>query len=153
MSSGPAETSGRWLIALRTYLTAMAAGNLLWEALQFPLYTIWTEGSRGHLVLAMFHGTGGDVFIAASALAVSLALFGHGDWPTTAVLKVAIPTVLIGLGYTFYSEWMNVEVRHVWAYSDLMPRLPWIGTGLAPVLQWLIVPAIAFTVTSRRLQR
>lgn len=101
----------------------------------------------------MFHGTAGDVFIAASALAVSVALFGDVDWPAKATLKVAISTILIGLGYTFYSEWMNVEVRHVWAYSEFMPRLPWIGTGLAPVLQWLIVPIVAFIASSRRLQQ
>jgi hypothetical protein len=143
------ETNGQWLIAMRTYLTATAIGNLIWEAAQFPLYTIWSDGSSSHLMLAMFHGTGGDVFIAASALAMSLAAFGDRQWPGSATWRVALPTILIGLAYTFYSEWMNVEVRQVWAYSELMPRLPWIGTGLSPVLQWLIVPSLAFWVTGR----
>ena len=28
-------------------------------------------------------------------------------------------------------------------YSDLMPTLPWLGTGLAPVAQWLLVPTLS----------
>ena len=42
-----------------------------------------------------------------------------------------------------YSEWLNINVRGSWAYSDLMPVVPVIGTGLAPLLQWVIVPTLA----------
>jgi hypothetical protein len=85
-------SEGDWLAALRVYLLTMAIGNLVWEGAQFPLYTIWWDGSRSHLLLAMFHGTGGDAFIAASALAVCLALFGDRRWPSIRLWHVAIPT-------------------------------------------------------------
>ena len=52
-------------------------------------------------------------------------------------------TVAAGLAYTVFSERLNIEVRRSWAYSDLMPVLPPVGTGLAPLLQWLVVPAAA----------
>jgi hypothetical protein len=45
--------------------------------------------------------------------------------------------------YTGYSEYLNTEVRRSWTYSDLMPRLPGLGIGLSPILQWLLVPAVA----------
>lgn len=129
---------------MRTYLTVMVAGNFVWKAMQFPLYTIWTEGSRSHLVLAMFHGTEGGEFIAACAPTAGLALFSHGNWPAATILKAAIPTPSAESGYTFSNERVTVEVRHVRAHSDLMPCLPRIGAGLAPVPQWLIAHAIAY---------
>lgn len=145
------EPTARWLAAIRTYLGVVAVGNLVWEALHVPLYTIWQEGTRGHLVLAMFHGTGGDIFVAAAALMMSIVLLGNSRWPVTRFWPVATMAMAFGLGFTFYSEWMNVEIRHVWAYTALMPRLPVIGTGLSPVLQWIVVPWIAFLVCQRQM--
>lgn len=147
------DNGSAWLTTVRTYLAAIALGNLIWEAAHFPLYTIWREGTREHLMLAMFHGTAGDVFVAAAALMMSLVLVGNAGWPTTRFWHVACMTGAFGLGFTFYSEWMNVEVRHVWAYSVLMPRLPVIGTGLSPVMQWIVVPAVAFAIIFRRRDR
>ena len=137
------EAQGLWLRAARTYLVAIGLGNLVWEAAQFPLYTIWYEGSRGHQLLALIHGTVGDLFISATALMTSLAIFGDETWPKHTFWRVGIPMLVFGIGYTIYSEWINVEVRHTWAYSDLMPRVPPLGTGLSPLMEWIVVPVFA----------
>ena len=34
-------------------------------------------------------------------------------------------------------------VRRNWSYSDLMPVIPSLGIGLSPVLQWVVIPALA----------
>jgi hypothetical protein len=39
------------------------------------------------------------------------------------------------------------EIRRSWAYASAMPVLPWTGTGLSPVLQWLVVPGLAFALS------
>jgi hypothetical protein len=54
-------------------------------------------------------------------------------------------TILLGLAYTAFSEWLNIVVRAAWAYSDLMPVFPVFGfkVGLSPVLQWVVVPLVA----------
>ena len=83
----------------------------------------------------------------------SLVLFGDGRWPARAYWRVGIPVVLIGIGYTGYSEWINVEVRHTWAYSDLMPRLPLLGTGVSPLLQWMVIPILALLIARHRARR
>ncbi len=57
--------------------------------------------------------------------------------------------MLAGLAYTVFSEWLNVNVRRSWAYSDLMLILPPFGTGLSPVLQWLVVPFVALWAVQR----
>jgi hypothetical protein len=55
---------------------------------------------------------------------------------------VIVLTTLLGVGYTVASEWLNVVVRQTWAYTQAMPRLPPFGTGLSPVLQWLLLPGL-----------
>lgn len=62
-------------------------------------------------------------------------------------------TIIIGIGYTVYSEWVNTAVRKTWQYSNLMPTLPVLGTGLSPFIQWLIVPSIAFLAVRFRHKR
>lgn len=49
-----------WYGALRRYLWAIVVGNLLWEFLHMPLYTIWSTGSWGEIVAGV-RCTDGDV--------------------------------------------------------------------------------------------
>lgn len=58
--------------------------------------------------------------------------------------------VLLGIIYTIISEWLNVAIWHRWAYAPAMPVLPVLGTGVSPLVQWLVVPTLAFAVTSDR---
>jgi len=141
-----------WLTALRWYLVAIAAGNLVWELAQLPLYTIWKTGSAGDIVFAAVHCTGGDVLIATASLVLALLLWGAG-WPVTrhAYRRVAALTVVFGLAYAIFSEWLNVVVRKSWAYSELMPIVPIVDAGLSPLLQWIVLPLAAFWWTAKRL--
>ena len=140
----PSTGQGYWLPTLRRYLVAMAIGSLAWEFAHMPLYTLWETGSPGEIVFAAIHCTGGDILIAMSALLAALFLFGSGRWPEADYRRVGLTAVLIGLGYTVFSEWLNIEVREAWAYRDLMPVIPVIDAGLSPVVQWIVLPVLAF---------
>lgn len=133
-----------WLVALRRYMTFIALANLLWEIAHLPLYTLWQTGSSGEMAFAVIHCAGGDVLIASSSLLGALLLFGHGHWPKERYVAVAAITVVTGLGYTVFSEWLNVAVRGNWGYTDLMPIVPPIGSGLSPLAQWIVIPLGAF---------
>jgi hypothetical protein len=139
----PTATAPQWR-PIRRFLCGAAVGNLLWEAAHVPLYTLWLTGSLSSIVYSVLHCTAGDVLIATISLALALACFGRNGWPLHRYRTVAIATILAALCYTVFSEWLNVEVRGAWAYRDLMPRLPMLGTGLTPTLQWIVVPAVAF---------
>jgi uncharacterized membrane protein (UPF0136 family) len=139
-----------WLRLLWVYIAASAVLHLLWELVQLPLYTIWTTGTAREIAFALVHCTAGDLLIAALALIVALLAVGHRDWPHRRFVPVAVAAVVIGLSYTVYSEWLNTVVRKSWTYSALMPTLPWIGTGLSPFMQWLVVPTMAFSAMRRR---
>jgi hypothetical protein len=135
-----------WLFAVRTYLGVIAAGNLIWETAQLPLYTIWKTGTVREKVVAVLHCTGGDLLIALSSLVLVLVVAGHSRWPAANFWPVATLTITVGLIYTVFSEWLNIMVRASWAYSELMPVIPWLGTGLSPFLEWLVLPLAAFWV-------
>tara|TARA_R110000772_G_scaffold36147_2_gene86768 strand:- start:781 stop:1269 length:489 start_codon:yes stop_codon:yes gene_type:complete len=131
--------------ALRRYFVVIIPANLVWEFVQMPLYTIWAEDTWGEIIFAAFHCTGGDILIAMSALMLALMLAGQG-WPYMAQSRqqVQLLAVSIGLGYTIFSEWLNIVIREAWAYSDLMPIVPIVDAGLSPLLQWIVIPLVAF---------
>ena len=124
------------------YLALAGAGHLLWETAQLPLYMIWSTGTRLEILFAVIHCTAGDLLITVFALALAALAARIGRWPFFGN-RMALTAILLGLGYTVFSEWLNTQVRQSWSYTEAMPLLPPFGTGLTPFLQWLIVPGIA----------
>lgn len=145
MSFQPRRLAGLAAPATR-YLGVMLAANFIWEIAQLPLYTLWTEGTPGEIAFAIIHCTGGDVMIAAAALALAVLLTRSWDWPAEGWGRVTAAATLIGLPYTVFSEWLNVDVRQAWTYAASMPRLPPLGTGIGPLLQWLVLPPLAMLI-------
>ncbi|MBA3325620.1 MAG: hypothetical protein H0T41_10315, partial [Rhodobacteraceae bacterium] len=131
-------------MTLRRYMIFVAVANLGWEFAHMPLYTLWQTGTAYEIAFAALHCTDGDVLIALSAVVLALFLVGSPAWPAARRGHVIALTVFFGLAYTLFSEWLNIEVRGSWAYSDLMPVIPFIDAGLSPVLQWIVIPLAGF---------
>ncbi|MBI2716175.1 MAG: hypothetical protein HYX37_17220 [Rhizobiales bacterium] len=142
-----------WLRTLRIYLSASAILHLVWETLQLPLYAIWSTGNLGEIAFAVLHCTAGDLMIASLSLLVALVAIGNRAWPSERFIPVMATTIVIGIGYTVYSEWLNTVVRKTWEYSELMPTIPILGSGLSPLLQWVIVPTVGFALIRSRYAR
>ena len=140
--------------AIRIYLSLSVVGNLIWEALQLPLYMIWQNGTSRQQAFAVIHCTAGDFLIATSALVLALMTVGHNDWPASHLKRVATVAIALGLGYTIFSEGLNVFVRSSWSYSEWMPAVSLAGwkVGLSPLLQWSIVPTACFVLTRHRVR-
>lgn len=136
-------------IALR-YVPWLAGLNLVWETLQMPLYTLWAEAPLRDIAFAIVHCTAGDVLIGVSALAMALMLTrarALEDWHWSGVGALLL---LLGLGYTVFSEWMNTMLFR-WTYSALMPTLGLGGIeiGISPLAQWLVLPPSALCFARR----
>lgn len=144
-----ARPSTMWLGTLRQYLLLVTLLNFVWEVLQLPLYTIWSDGDVPSIAVAVLHCTVGDALIAGFCLVLSLLLAGNEEWPFSRFKAVVFITILMGFGYTVFSEWRNTTVTHNWAYTTAMPTL--LGIGLAPMAQWLVIPGIVFWWLHRRL--
>ena len=142
-----------WLPTIGKYLAVIGPGNLVWEFVHMPLYTLWQSGTVSEIVFAGVHCTGGDILIATISLVLAVLINGPTVWPQGRFLQVAATAVFLGLSYTVFSEWLNIEIRRSWAYSDLMPTLPWLGTGVSPLAQWVIMPGLGFWLIRRRALR
>ena len=102
-----------WLTTLRRYLLFIIVGNILWEFVQLPCFTLWSRVGWSWFIFAPVLGTAGDILIAATSLVLALILIGEGDWPLRRVSywRVATLATLQGIAYTAYSEWRHRQVR------------------------------------------
>ncbi len=131
------------------YVATIALASLAWETAQMPLYTLWDTGGGWDVALNVIRCTGANMVIAAGCL-LGAILIGHGRrWPHQGYLRCAVVACGLGMGYTVYSEWLNVYVKGTWAYSDHMPLMPLLDVGLSPLLQWLVLPSVALFVARR----
>ena len=136
-----ADAASRSFI-LRAYLPRLALLNLVWEVAQLPLYAIWREARPTTIAYAVAHCTVGDVMIGTVALVAALILNRAGEYARWPVRRIAVLTAALAVSYTLLSEFLNLALGS-WAYSPWMPVLPWVGVGLAPLVQWLTVPGAA----------
>ena len=143
------KRDGRKLKSIFQFLAALAGLNLVWEIGQLPFYTLWSNGNWQEIGYAVAHCTAGDVFIALAATILAVA-FTNWRWPLPGRKNVIFLGIFVafGVAYTVFSEWLNIAIRKSWSYSDLMPIVPPLGTGVAPLLQWIVLPMLAFWLCS-----
>src|SRR3546814_4874136 len=128
----PAIPTNDWLRALRRYIAVVALANLCWEFGHMPLYTLWETGTASEISFAALHCAGGDILIALASVTLALFLAGQPAWPRSGSRRVIATTVILGLSYTLFSEWLNIEIRQSWAYREAMPVIPVVDVGLSP---------------------
>ncbi len=134
-------------------MTMLVLLNLIWEFAHMPLYTIWEEGTTEEILFAAFHCTGGDALIGLTAIMLAVFLSGGTRWPDERIQTVLFAAIFIGVGYTIFSEWLNIVVREAWAYRDIMPVVPILNVGLSPLLQWIVIPVLAYVVALKPVRR
>lgn len=140
-----------WRVIALGYLPWFAALNLVWEVAHARLYTLWTEQEFSYITFSIVHCTLGDVLIGSLALLLSLIVLrerGAAYWRWRAIAAL---TVLLGAGYTVFSEWMNITLLRSWTYAESMPTID-LGRfelGLTPLAQWLLLPPIALYLARR----
>ena len=139
-----------WAFIGWRYLPWLVGLNLAWEVLQLPLYTIWSEASAGYITFAVAHCTLGDVVIGLASLVLALVFGREGTLAQWHWLRIVGLMVILGPGYTMFSEWLNTTLFR-WRYSELMPTVNIGGMdfGVSPMLQWLLLPPLALYLARR----
>lgn len=140
-------------VYLRSYVLSVAAASVLWESGHMPLYTLWETATPGELARDVLICTGVNIVIATASLAVGLLLASRVTRRAHALATTLAATCAVGIGYTIYSEWVNVYVKGTWAYSGIMPILPGLEVGLSPLVQWIVLPSVGILVAERTLKR
>ncbi len=116
--------------------------ELLWETAQFPLYDVWHQNEWGYILYGLAHCTAGDLLILLVLYEVIALLNRNRYWYLNNVILNGLLFTAFGVGYTIYSETMNVRVKGNWGYTDLMPIVPVVDIGGMPFLQWVLIPPV-----------
>jgi len=143
VSARPVLPQRKWLAIPELQLLMFSLPlQLLWEVAQFPLYNVWQEGDWSYILYGLAHCTLGDLLILL-VIYWFVSLLNHSRyWYRSNILANGFLFTLLGLGYTIYSEIMNVSIKGNWDYTELMPIVPVIEIGGMPFLQWVLVPPI-----------
>ncbi|CAN5196366.1 hypothetical protein BH11PSE14_BH11PSE14_14060 [soil metagenome] len=119
--------------------------NLAWELAQLGLYDLSATGAS--VAYAVVHCTVGDGMIMAVAYLVAVGVTRSRAWPYTKPWAGMTVMLVSTIGYTVFSEWRNVYLMQTWAYAASMPLIA--GIGVAPLLQWLVVPVVILIIVRR----
>jgi hypothetical protein len=125
--------------------------NLAWEYWQVPFFRGMANQSHWQGVKACTQATIGDAGISLAAFWITALLARTRSWilqPRKSDIAVFLGA---GIAITIIVEALATGVLGRWAYNDAMPRLPLLGTGLLPLLQWLALPPLVLWFVRRQI--
>lgn len=125
--------------------------HFVWELLQVPAFAGMAEIDHWQGIVVCTEATIGDVGMALTAFWVT-ALFARSrywierpsPWPMAIFLGVGL-VLTVGLEYYY------TQISNRWAYADIMPLVPPLGTGLSPLAQWILVPLMVVFIVRRQI--
>lgn len=141
-----------WRLIGYRFLPVLGGLNLAWETAHVPLYTIWNEASPAYIAFSVAHCTLGDVLIGGLALLLALIVGREGAPDEWRWLRTGVLSAAFGVGYTVFSEWMNITILRIWVYAESMPTVDLGGfeIGLTPIAQWLVLPPLTLFLARRK---
>ncbi len=128
------------------------AFHFIWEFIQIPTYAGMTELEHWQGVLVCTQATFGDAGIALVAFWTASISVRSRHWIRSLRPLPLSVYWLMGLVITVTLELIYTEITHRWTYSELMPLVPPLGTGLSPLLQWILVPLLVVFVVQRQIR-
>ncbi len=120
--------------------------NLVWEMFQAILFAPHFFGTAD-FVLVHIMAACADIIITLLVLTPELFLSEH-MFRTGGRLKWTILSASLGLLVAVCIEWYAVS-SGMWTYGPYMPIIPFLGVGLTPILQMMIIPPVAGYVSVR----
>jgi hypothetical protein len=126
--------------------------NFPWEVLQAPLFVGMAGQPHVDAMLSCLRASLGDAAIMLLGY-VAVALASGDRWwglaPTGRRLAVFMA---IGLTITIVIERLATAGLWFqnWTYSEAMPVVPGTGLGVAPLLQWVLLPLLTVWFVGRQ---
>lgn len=122
-----------------------------WELLQTPLFGHLAQAPHWQGVKFCSAAALGDAVLTVVAYWCAAALDGR-DWIRRLPRRAIAVYLLAGVVATVALEWLNTSVLDRWEYGAAMPTLPLLGTGLSPLLQWIVLPPLVLGIVHRQIQ-
>lgn len=125
--------------------------NFFWEIQQMQFFQIPSESSCLNIIKNCTLATVGDVGISLTAFWVVAVVSKSRQWFHRFHWWQLSSFILVGVVITAIFEALATGVLNLWEYADIMPILPFFGTGWVPLLQWLLIPPIIIWFVKRQL--
>lgn len=125
--------------------------NFVWEMWAVPFYANVGEARHWDVIWLCSQATFGDVAILLSAFWGAAVVARTRAWVLTPRPLPFAVYLGIGLAVTVVFEHLATEMWDRWVYAEGAPVLPLLGTGLAPLLQWLLLPPLALGLSRNHL--
>lgn len=116
-----------------------------------PFYQIPAEFSHSDMTRNCTLATVGDVGISIAAFWAVAVISKSRQWFHQPRRWQVSSFILVGVVITVVFEALATGMFNAWKYAALMPTLPFLGTGLLPLLQWILVPPIILWFVKRQL--
>lgn len=116
-----------------------------------PFYQIPAEFSHSDMTRNCTLATVGDVGISIAAFWAVAVISKSRQWFHQPSRWQVSSFILVGVVITVVFEALATGMFNAWKYAALMPTLPFLGTGLLPLLQWILVPPIILWFVKRQL--
>lgn len=128
--------------------------NYPWELMQAPLYQGMPDAAHWDSIKVCTRATLGDGVIMLLAYWGAAILIRDRRWIATPRLAPILTMIGIGVAITVLLERLAIVSDRPswgWRYAETMPMVPLIGIGLAPLLQWVILPLLLVWFVKRQL--
>lgn len=123
--------------------------NFVWELIQIPLYRNSSYDTNHILFCAL--ASVADTIMVLLIYSGLAAIFKDLFWVNHLRLIRIVIVVLIGGTGAVLSEMRHLSSGS-WAYDDSMPVIPVFNVGIAPLLQFMILPVLIYFLSFNRLK-
>ena len=124
--------------------------NFAWELLQLPLYKNAAYNIE-HIAFCALASIADVLMVLLLYFGIAF-IFKNPFWIDPLKLHRIAIVVLIGGAGAVLSEMRHLSLGS-WVYDNSMPILPFVSVGIAPVLQFMILPVLIYFISFRCIRR
>jgi len=124
--------------------------NFAWELFQIPLYKNPVYDFN-HIEFCALASLADVLMVLLLYFGIAL-MFKNPFWIEPLKLQKISIVVLIGGVGAVLSEMWHLSLGS-WAYNNSMPIIPFVSVGIAPVLQFMILPLLIYFMSFNCLKR
>ncbi|MGQ9424318.1 hypothetical protein ACXYTJ_00030 [Gilvimarinus sp. F26214L] len=138
---------------LTFFWTANFFLHVAWENWQILFYRGMADARHAEAVWLCTRAAFGDANIALAAYTLAALAARNWRWPAAASRLALAVYLFVGIAITIVFEHLATKTWGRWQYSDMMPVLPVLGTGVLPLVQWILVPLISLALIRMKFRR
>ncbi|MEX2496634.1 MAG: hypothetical protein WD448_11120 [Woeseia sp.] len=125
--------------------------NFVWEMWQVPFYRGMASTDHIKAIRLCTQASIGDSFITVAAFWGAALTARSRGWLHRVEPAPLLVYLTIGILISTGLEWLAIGPLERWSYAPTMPQLPLLGTGVLPLLQWIVLPPLILFFVRRQI--